>query len=85
MSCFSEKIEAGAVAVALNEAAGAAGCSLLIKNTGPETATIGGADMVFGTGFDMKEGEQIEVRLRHNHILYAITEEDDTTFEILRT
>lgn len=79
-------VEVGSTPVALNEAAGATGCTLLVQNAGPETVELGGEGVMVGSGFVLTDEDQpLELRLEQASVLYAITAEDTTTLRVLRT
>ena len=82
----TDSVEVGSTPVALNEAAGATGCTLLVQNAGPETVELGGDGVMFGSGLILTDEDQpLELRLEPASDLYAISAQDITTLRVLRT
>ena len=82
--CGSDVIAVAEVAVALN-AAGDAGCRLLVKNAGANSAFLGDDDVTAESGFELVEEATIAVQMQATDVLFAICTEDNTTLHLLRT
>ena len=63
------------------------GIRLLVRNSGARArvAYLGSADVVFGEGFELDAGETVAVELHAGDVLYAVSDAEGTTLNVLRS
>lgn len=87
MAVTAERVTVSNTAVALTPAeAGAAGATLIVKNThATDALVLGASDVTDATGFSLAAGATLTVQLGYGERLYGIRgAADDITAHVLR-